>query len=178
MDILYTIALTYTITAREPSIYVTESPCETGLYLGGPTKVKAHKPFLFTEGSLKVENDHCFFCMTNWRNWSHILLPHRWLLMLIVFGVQKLLFSKLLKCFYICFFKSNKICISVSRSSGAMDNASAYGAEDCRFDPCLDRFFSKLIERKTFDSKYKNGYVPMAIIFSNCFFRFFNLLFL
>ena len=25
------------------------------------------------------------------------------------------------------------------RSSGAMDNASAYGAEDCRFDPCLDR---------------------------------------
>jgi hypothetical protein len=20
-----------------------------------------------------------------------------------------------------------------------MDNASAYGAEDCRFDPCLDR---------------------------------------
>ncbi len=22
-----------------------------------------------------------------------------------------------------------------------MDNASAYGAEDCRFDPCLDRFF-------------------------------------
>ncbi len=28
-----------------------------------------------------------------------------------------------------------------TRSSGAMDNASAYGAEDCRFDPCLDRFF-------------------------------------
>ncbi len=26
-------------------------------------------------------------------------------------------------------------------SSGAMDNASAYGAEDCRFDPCLDRYF-------------------------------------
>ncbi len=25
-----------------------------------------------------------------------------------------------------------------------MDNASAYGAEDCRFDPCLDRFFLKI----------------------------------
>ena len=24
-------------------------------------------------------------------------------------------------------------------SSGAMDNASAYGAEDCRFESCLDR---------------------------------------
>ena len=28
----------------------------SGLSLGGPTKVKAHKFFLFTEGSLKVEN--------------------------------------------------------------------------------------------------------------------------
>ena len=28
----------------------------TGLSFVGPTKVKAHKSFLFTEGSLKVEN--------------------------------------------------------------------------------------------------------------------------
>ena len=29
----------------------------TWLFLVGPTKVKAHKSFLFTEGSLKVENN-------------------------------------------------------------------------------------------------------------------------
>ena len=29
----------------------------SGLSLGGPTKVKASKSFLFTEGSLKVENN-------------------------------------------------------------------------------------------------------------------------
>ena len=29
-----------------------------------------------------------------------------------------------------------------------MDNASAYGAEDCRFDPCLDRFFLSNIVSK------------------------------
>ncbi len=33
------------------------------------------------------------------------------------------------------------------RSSGAMDNASAYGAEDCRFDPCMDRFFLNLEQK-------------------------------
>ncbi len=37
-----------------------------------------------------------------------------------------------------------KACIN-KRSCGAMDNASAYGAEDCRFDPCQDRFFSLII---------------------------------
>ena len=33
----------------------------SGLSLGGPTKVKARESFLFTEGSLKVENkEHLF----------------------------------------------------------------------------------------------------------------------
>ena len=35
----------------------------SGLSLGGPTKVKAHLYFLFTEGSLKVGNEENEFCL-------------------------------------------------------------------------------------------------------------------
>ena len=33
---------------------------DSGLSLGGPTKIKAHKSFLFAEGSLKVEIKNMF----------------------------------------------------------------------------------------------------------------------
>ena len=48
-------------TAREPSIYsqllrsCTARGSSTGLFQGGPTKVKARKSILFTEGSPEVK---------------------------------------------------------------------------------------------------------------------------
>ena len=50
---------------------------------------------------------------------------------------------------------------------GAMDNASAYGAEDCRFDPCRDRryiFGTKEREKKKKIQKQKKLINQMAFM--------------
>ena len=45
----------------------------SGLSLGGPTKVKASKSFLFTEGSLKVEDKESLRMGRSLVKWSVLL---------------------------------------------------------------------------------------------------------